>query len=62
MRAYLDQVVPGVRGPAANKQTLYRMPDGCMVATYDNGKINFQGTADSPWVNKVTAVHDALNA
>jgi hypothetical protein len=48
MRAYLEQAVPGVRGPAANKQTLYRMPYGCMVATYDNGKVNFQARPAAP--------------
>lgn len=62
VRAYLDKAVPGKRGPEAGKQTLHHLPDGCVVATYDNGKINFQGKADSFWVDKVKALNDVLNA
>lgn len=62
MRAYLEQIVPGVHGPEGSKQIVYRMADGCVVATYDGGNVTFQGVATSPWVKKVTDVNAALNA
>ena len=50
------------KGPVDNKQTLYRMSDGSVVAVYETGTVAFQGTAVSPWPERVTNLINALNA
>ena len=63
LRTYLLKKQATVtRGPVDNRQTFYRMTDGCVVAVYDTGSIAFQGTADSPWPKTVTDLVNALNA